>query len=167
MSDERETAAMVIKFVFDRKGKDVMTREEIVLSLSADQSWLSPEEAKGFVRNSIGSGLIRQSGEGFAPTQEVLEASLPMAFNPDADRMRGWAKKRDLFQETLDSVVRSTGLEKKKIISEANRIKARLNIDVKVALLMVAMKHGVDVSEMAEEVERDLVARRIDEEENS
>lgn len=168
MSEERETAALVMKFIFQKSGKDVMTREEILISLSAEQAWLSPEEAKGFLRNSIGRGLIRHSPDGLTPSQEVKDAPISgLVFNPDRNHMVQWSKKQDLFQKTLNEIINSTGMEKKKIIAEANKIAHRLNVDAKVALLMVGMRHGIDVSGMADEIEQDLIERRIDEEEKS
>jgi len=170
MTEQRETAAMAVKFIYRKKGKDVLTGEEIVLSLSTDQSWLSPEEAKNFLKNCIGRGLLKleKESDGISPTQEVTDAVLPkLAFSPDIKHMQEWAKKQDLFQLTLGKIVSLTGMEKKQVIAEANVIQKRLNIDVKVAMLMVAIKHGLDVSDIVGDIEQDLIERRINEEENS
>ncbi len=168
MTEQRETAAMAIKFIYQRSGKDVMSREEIVLSLSADQKWLSPDQARHFLENCIGRGLIRQSSEGLSLSEEVMDIDMPkLAFIPDEEQIKGWAKKRDLFQSTVDMIVSRTGMEKKEVIADANRMKGRLNVDIKVALLIVAMKCGLDVSGLVDEIEQDLIERRINEKKNS
>ncbi len=168
MTEQRETAAMALKFIYQRSGRDTMSREEIVLSISADQKWLSPEEARHFLDNCISKGLIRQSSDGLLPTEEVMESPLPkLAFNPDRERMKEWARKRDLLQSTIDMIVSQTKMKKKEVIAEANRIKGHLNVDIKVALLIVAMKRSLDVSGLVDEIERDLIERRINEEKNS
>ena len=168
MTEQRETAAMAIKFIYQRSGRDVMSREEIVLSLSADQKWLSPEEARHFLENCIGKGLITESSDGLSPTEAVTDIDMPkLAFIPDVEQMKGWAKKRDLFQSTVDMIVSQTKMKKKEVMADANRIKGRLNVDIKVALLIVAMKRGLDVSGLADEIEQDLIERRINEKKNS
>ncbi len=169
MTDERETAAMAIKFIYRRSGRDTMTREEIVLSISANQKWLSPEEAADFLKACLGKGLVKESSDGeISMSSDVADIDLPaLAFNPDIEQMKGWARKRDLFQSTVDMVVGQTKMKKKEVIADANRIKGRLNVDIKVALLIVAMKRGLDVSGLADEIERDLVERRINEEKSS
>lgn|GEM_PF-2380462 len=166
-SKEREVAAKVIKFVYEKSGSDSIERNDFIQSISTDQKWLSPEDAKKFLDNSIRRGLIYESRDGLlSPSEEVMVATLPaLAFTPDEESMKEWAKKLESFDLALSAVMEQTNMAKKDIIAEANSIKDKLNVDVRVAILIVGLRNGMDVSALADEVEQDLVERRINEEE--
>lgn len=166
---EREMVAKAIKFVYEKSGSDSMERNDFIQSISTDQHWLSPEDAANFLDNSIRRGLIYESQDGLlSPSEEVMAAPLPpLAFTPDEDSLKEWARRSDSLQSALSAVMEQTGMTKRDIMAEANRIKTRLNVDIRVAILIVGMRQGLDVSALADEVEQDLIERRINEEENA
>ena len=57
-----------LSYLYQRKGTDVISEKELVLSVSMDLGWFSPNEAKELVKICSELKLLKKTENGLVPT---------------------------------------------------------------------------------------------------
>jgi hypothetical protein len=153
---------------FRIKGKNVVTENEFVMSVSMDLRWMLPREAKELLTLLISEGHLKDDGQHIRPAFDVHATDVPLGFKPSADILkmkRTGVKKEaagppagDVLAELMEKAV-SIGLKKKDFIVSVNAVQKRMNVDIEIAALLMLRENGADISEYLSRVETVLSER--------
>lgn len=152
-----EQLKQVVAYIFKGKGKEIMSEQEFVFSVSMDLHWFSPEDCKKLLSTCIQADILVKEPSGLRPNFDFKNFPLPIDFKPSRDILE---YKRDLFLEILTVIEKNTKLERRAIIAEINKLQNGLNIEVEVAALLLAKKNNIDVLRYISDVERAVSKRR-------
>ncbi len=122
--------------LFLGEGREALTEDEALLSISVKRRWFSPELAKIFIENALSSGLIKRDGKYIKPSFEYGELEIPYGYYPD------------------DSVL-ATGEETEDIPVDALSMDYPFTDEVK--SLIYLMRKGEDVRNKLDAVEKKLM----------
>jgi hypothetical protein len=136
---------------FRDEGRDRVGEGAFVVALSLDRDWFSPDQAKRVVDVAAGRGLIERDGNDVIAQFDPAEVTVPEEFVPDESVLR----KQSAFERVLDGVV-AAGVEKQAAVAAINDRQRELGVTLEAAAVLYARRRGVDVSEAAERVLRDL-----------
>lgn len=138
---------------FRQKGKRRLGEGEIVVALSLDRSWFSPDQAKRLVSISTGRGLLEEVDGDYEPTFDPGSVTVPEGFTPDESILR----EQSTFERALDRLV-DGGMEKQAAVAATNRKQRDLDVTIETAAVLVAREHGIELPEIAEAVVDELEA---------
>ncbi len=128
-----------------------MTESEFVVALSLDRDWFSPDQAKRLVTVAAGEGVLERHDDEIELTIDQSTVDVPDAFEPDESIL----KQRTTFEQILGSIVDS-GIEKQTAVAEINRLQTELSITIEAAAVLYGRQNGLDVSQLAHTVEKEL-----------
>lgn len=162
MTDE---LAVCVAAYFRSIGKDVTTSEEFVMTASLKMKWMSPSDAKSLLAHLVSHNLVTNKDGFIRPNGDVSSIDVPMAYRPSAElvsRIHGVApaprvsetknsNDADVFQE-LKEMATGSGMVIGEFVKSCNTIQKRLNIDIRVAALIVLRDKGLDVGKYMERV---------------
>ena len=136
---------------FRQQGARSLGEGEFVVALSLDREWFSPDQAKRLVDVAVGRGLLDTDDGDLRPTFDVDAVAVPEGFTPDTDILR----EQSAFEQLLDLMV-DGGLDKQEAVAATNETQRRLGIRLEAAAVVVARRHGLDCSSVAETVRAEL-----------
>ncbi len=136
---------------FRDAGRDRVGEGAFVVALSLDRDWFSPDQAKRVVDVAAGRGLIERDGNDVIAQFDPAEVAVPEDFAPDESVLR----EQSAFERVLEAVV-AAGVEKQAAVAAINDRQRELGVTLEAAAVLYARRQGVDVSEAAERVARDL-----------
>lgn len=130
---------------FKRKGKDALKESEIVMALSFDLKWFTPEQAKKVVQEAEKTGLLKREGDIIRPAFELSSVEPPQGFKPDEER--------SLFDRIIERITAETGMDKRKVIALINKKQDELSklVEIEVSAILVALEHGVVMDNFIDE----------------
>jgi hypothetical protein len=147
-----------LSYLYQRKGTDVISEKELVLSVSMDLGWFSPNEAKELVKICSELKLLKKTEHGLVPTFDYNSISVPIDLRPSKNIL-----KLESQEPLLLSIVRRIESKSQKkrnmIMAEINKKQVALNVEIEVAAIIVAKYHGVDVSGYLREAESEIYER--------
>jgi len=129
---------------FNQRGVESMSESELVVALSLDRDWFSPDQAKRLIDVGAGEGLLERNGDDVTVTFDPAEIRLPEEFEPDESVLQ----QRSTFEQLLERVVDS-GVEKQTAVAEINQIQADLAVSIEAAAALYARQNGIEVPELA------------------
>ena len=151
MDDLRMAAAAF----FRNRGKNVVTDNEFIMTVSMDLRWMMPGEAENLLMLLSDHGHVKKDGEYVRPMFDVHATDVPLGFKPNADILKKARPKRapdgDLLAELM-GIAESSGMKKKDFIVSVNAIQKRINVDIEVAALIMLRERGTDISGYADAV---------------
>jgi hypothetical protein len=132
---------------FKRKGKDALKESEIVMALSFDLKWFTPEQAKKVVQEAEKTGLIKREGDIIRPAFELSSVEPPQGFKPDV------LEERSLFDRIIESITVETGMDKRRVIALVNKKQDELSklVEIEVSAILVALEHGIVMDNFIDE----------------
>ena len=136
---------------FRQKGKQALGEGEIVVALSLDRDWFSPDQAKRLVSVALARGLLESVDGELRPTFDPDNVAVPEDFSPDESILR----EQSTFEKALDSLI-ADGLEKQDAVAEANRVQQQLGVTIETAAVLIARRRGIDVDALAQTVVSEL-----------
>ncbi|MCL9816643.1 DUF2240 family protein [Natronocalculus amylovorans] len=136
---------------FRQKGKRALGEGEIVVALSLDRDWFSPDQAKRLVDVALGRGLLESVDGELRPTFDPDDVVIPEDFSPDESILR----EQSTFEKALDSLV-ADGIQKQDAVAKANTVQQELGVTIETAAVIVARRRGVNVDELATTVVHEL-----------
>ena len=145
--------------LFRKKGKSSLTEKEFVFAASLDLRWFTPKDAQKFLDISMDSELLVLDSEKVKPTFDYKSIEIPKGYAPAIELLQSSVKPKGIFLKVIDQISTEKDISSKDIISEVNQTQDRMNIAVEVAALIVARKHGIDVSGYIDQVEEDIGTR--------
>ena len=135
---------------FARAGSDRLGRSDVVVSLSLDRDWFSPDQAKRLVDVAASEGLLEQDGDELLVTFDASSVHVPEDFAPDESILR----QRSTFERVLDAIV-DAGIEKQTAVAAINGLQTELGLTLSAAAVVYARRQGLDVVEFAERAKED------------
>jgi len=141
MSLERAVAAP-----FLAEGRRRLSESDVVVALSLDRDWFTPDQAERLVDVAEGEGLLAREEDGDLVVQFDLDAiELSDGFVPDEEVLR----ERDTFERLLDALV-DAGADKREAVAAINGLQSDLGVTVEAAAVVYARRQGLDVDHHAE-----------------
>jgi hypothetical protein len=145
-------------FLFQRKGKDILTEKELILSASMDLGWFTPDEAKQLVDICLELKLLSREDTGLTPNFDYKNYFIPIDFTPSENILLMEAQEPLLFS-ILRHIDSKTGLGRSKIMSEINKKQDTLDVEIEVAAILIAKKYEIDISGFLREAESEIFRR--------
>ena len=133
-SSEMRTAVAAL---FLGEGKDALTEDEALLSISVKRRWFSPELAKKFMENALSSGLIKRDGGHIRPSFEYSDVEIPYGYYPD------------------DSVLHAMDEKTEDVSADALSMDYPFTDEVK--SLIYLMRKGEDIRDKLDTIEKKLM----------
>ncbi len=154
-----------IIYLFQRKGKDVLSEKELILSASMDLGWFTPNEAKQLVDICIELKLLSKDESGLKPNFDYKTQVIPIDFSPSKNILQLEAQEPLLFS-ILRHINTKTKLPRSAIMSEINKKQDALDVEIEVAAILIAKKYDVDISGFLREAESEIFKRANNEEQD-
>ena len=136
---------------FRQRGTDRMAESELVVALSLDRNWFSPDQAKSLVDVATSEGLLERDGDELVVGFGATTTEIPDGFTPGEEILQS----RSAFERILDTVVES-GIEKQTAVAGINAVQSDLGVTLDVAAVVYARREGVHVGDVAAEIQEEL-----------
>ncbi|MGM0371542.1 MAG: DUF2240 family protein [Halobacteriota archaeon] len=136
---------------FQRAGRDQLTEQAFVVDLAVDRNWVSPDQAKKLIELGQKRGLLQATDEGLQATFDPASVTVPDGFVPDETLFQD----RSPVEAVIDTLVAS-GRERRETVAAINSLQQSLSVTAGTAAVLHARRSGVDVSEIATEVNTEL-----------
>ncbi len=153
---ELETCLAVL---FKRKGKNVMTETEFMLTVSFDYRWFTPKEAQMLLDVSVKKGLLVRTEEFLKPSFDIKDIEASLSFRPSKAVLSAEKEEVSIFAQLVQLISDKGGLKKRDAVARINRTQERLGVDVEVAAVLVARDLGIDVAAYLEPVKKEILSR--------
>lgn len=147
-----------LAFLFQRKGKNVLSEKELTMSVSMDLGWFSPDEAKRLIDVGLELKLLSKGNEGLSPTFDYEALTIPIDFSPPRNILEVESQE-PLLLAIVRNIQDKTNLDKNKVMAEVNKKQNALKVDIEVAAILVAKRYDVDISGFLREVESKIFKR--------
>jgi len=121
-----------------------MTMSELVYTLSLDLKWFSHEISKKVVERALDMGIIVKENGDVLPAFDLNEISIPPNFKPDIRKVLS----SSVFDEVVADISFKIGKTVPEVIAEINQLQEKFNymLEIEVVALILAKKHGIDIS---------------------
>lgn len=153
-----EELVKTIVFLFQRKGRDVLSEKELVLSASLDLGWFSPQEAKQFVEVCLKLKLLTREENGLKPSFDYKSHSIKIDFTPSKNILL-LESQEPLLLAIVRNIEEKTQLARSAVMAEINKKQDGLDIEIEVAAILIAKKYGLDISGFLREAEVEIIKR--------
>jgi hypothetical protein len=147
-----------LSYLYQRKGTDVLSEKELVLSVSMDLGWFSPEEAKQLLDICLELKLIKKTKHGLSPAFDYLSMTVPIDLIPNKNILKVESQE-PLLLSIIRNIENKTQKKRSSIMSEINKKQVGLNVEIEVAAIIVAKNNGVDISGFLREAEAEIYKR--------
>jgi hypothetical protein len=147
-----------LAYLFQRKGKNILSEKELTMSVSMDLAWFSPDEAKRLIDVGLELKLLSKDENGLSPTFDYEALTIPLDFAPSRTILEVESQE-PLLLAIVRNIQEKTNLEKNKIMAEINKKQNALLVDIEVAAILVARKYDIDISGFLREVESEIFKR--------
>jgi len=163
---------IALSTLFRRKGGLGQTEKDLMHAMTFDLHWFGATEAKALVDAGLDEDLLKKDGDKIKPNFDIQGVSVPIMYTPSekfVSELRSYTPKTKIeseknekipvFRKILLRISEKTGIAKTEIMREINRKKERLNMEIEVVGLIVAKRHGIDISDLILECESEILAR--------
>ena len=147
-----------LAYLFQRKGRKVLSESELTLSASMDLGWFSPKEAKRLIDVGLELKLLSVKEEGISPTFDYEALTIPIDFRPSRNILEVESQE-PLLLAIVSNIEEKTHKNKNSIMAEVNKKQNALKVDIEVAAILVAKSYDVDITGFLREVEADIFKR--------
>ena len=151
---------IILTFLFKRSGKEKLSFSELYLGLSIDLNWFTPEDAKKFINKAIEKKYLKKENHLIMPSFNVEKVSVPIGFSPtkqiffQEEIKKTENKEKDIFSKMILRFEKISKLNKEKILDNIKKIEQEKNVIPEIALLLLAKKENIDLSEFFEKIEK-------------
>lgn len=150
---------------FRNKGKNVITENEFLMTISMDLRWMSYSSAKLMLSKLLDEKILKKNGDTLIPAFKIEDVDVPVAYKPSQHLMS--LLKTPTAKNSLDDSLLSTmiseaikmGMTKEYFVNESKSISEKLNVDVLVAGLIIFRDNGSDITSMADKVCKTLLSK--------
>jgi hypothetical protein len=152
-------AKIIIAFLFKRSGKTALKDTELYLPLSMELGWFSAKEAQEFVKYSLKKELLVKKDETLHPNFPVEKTSIPVGFTPTKklfSEKTHEEKEENVLEDIVAQISIQTNRNDQEILKEINSEEEEKNILPEVAVLYLARKYNVDMTDWYDVVEQKL-----------
>jgi hypothetical protein len=153
-----EQLMQALGYLFQRKGSDVLSEKELILSASMDMGWFSPDEAKQLIDVGLELKLLYKTEGGLKPTFDYKSLEIPIDLTPKKNILQ-LESQEPLLLSIVRNIDERTDLGRNEIMAEINRKQDALNVEIEVAAILIAQKYAVDISGFLREAESEIYKR--------
>ena len=148
-----------LALLFRRKGKNILTEKELVFSASMDYRWFTPKEAQRLLELGIKRGLLTKTDGLVKPNFDYKRIDIPASYRPSQNTLMDEPGDVSLFSRILDTISAASKWKKREIVARINKIQERLEVDIEVAALALALDVGAKVDDLADAVRAEVLGR--------
>jgi hypothetical protein len=130
---------------FRTRGRRRLPESDVVVALSLDRDWFTPDQAKRLVDVAEGEGLLAREDGDLAVQFDPECVEVPDGFVPDESILQ----ERDTFRRVLDALI-DAGIDKQEAVAAINALQSDLGVTVETAAVLHARRQGLDVTAAAE-----------------
>ncbi len=124
--------------MFQRKGSSSMPVDDFIYGPAADLGWFTSKEMRKVLDIAKKAGFIIMENDTVKTNFDPSSVDIPLGFRPSKDILEEDVK-RPIFQRILDEMMAAAkNMSKSDIISKVNEKQEKMNIEIEVALLLVA-----------------------------
>jgi hypothetical protein len=152
-------AKIIIAFLFNRSGKTALKDTELYLPLSMELGWFSTKDAQEFVKYSLKKELLIKKDGLLHPNFPVEKTSIPVGFTPTKKLFSEKThdeKKENILEDIAAQISTQTNRSHQEILKEITSEEKEKNILPEVAVLYLARKYSVDMTDWYDAVEQKL-----------
>ena len=152
-------AKIIIAFLFNRSGKTALKDTELYLPLSMELGWFSTKEAQEFVKYSLKKELLIKKDGLLHPNFPVEKTSIPVGFTPTKNLFSEKTheeKKENILEGIIAQISAQTNRSYQDILKEITSEGREKNILPEVAVLYLARKYNIDMTDWYDAVEQKL-----------
>lgn len=149
-----------LSYLFQRKGKDALSEKELILSVSMDLGWFSPDDAKQLVDVCLELRLLSRTDDGLKPNFDYKALTIPIDFTPSKSILQ-LESQEPLLLSIVRTIDKKTGLGRNNIMAEINKKQNLLDVEIEVAAILVAKNYGADISGFLREAEAEIFNRAV------
>ena len=152
-------AKIIIAFLFNRSGKTALKDTELYLPLSMELGWFSTKEAQEFVKYSLKKELLIKKDVLLHPNFSVENTSIPVGFTPTKklfSEKTHEEKKENILEDIVAQISSQTNRNHQDILKEITSEEKEKNILPEVAVLYLARKYNIDMTDWYDVVEQKL-----------
>lgn len=148
-----EELRRVVAGVFQRKGREAMTRTEFKHGLSLDLGWFPPAGARTVLERALQTGMLSELGEELRPTFDLHTVEIPLGWRPGGTR----EERPEPFVDRAFRVVEGR-MGRERFEQEVQAVIAGSGglLLPSAAALIVVHRHGGHAPELLEEAAREL-----------
>ncbi|MEW5760610.1 MAG: DUF2240 family protein [Candidatus Thermoplasmatota archaeon] len=158
--DELKTA---VALLFKRKGKELLSDDEFILSASMDLHWLSPNDARKLLVLGLENGILTRKDGKITPNFSYKSITAPLDFKPNIQQIEQTVTKtiegESLFLRIVDEIAKNTKMDRRTIIAEVNKKQERINAEVEAIAILVGIEHGVELKKYIKNVEEEIIKK--------
>jgi hypothetical protein len=140
---------------FIQHGTDRLQEHAVVVALSLDRDWFSPDQAKRLIDVATQEGLLDHEDGDLVAAFDPTDVRIPEEFVPEEDLLR----ERSAFERVLDALV-AEGVEKHEAVGAINGLQGELGVTIETAAVVYARRRGIDVSELVPVARSALIEER-------
>ncbi len=144
--------------LFQRRGKDILSDNELILSASMDLGWFSPDEVKQLIDVCLELKLLNRTEQGLKPSFDYKALSIPIDFTPSKNILEVESQE-PLLLSIVRSIDEKTGLGRNNIMAEINKKQVALDVEIEVAAILIAKNYEVEISGFLREAEAEIFKR--------
>jgi hypothetical protein len=152
-------AKIIIAFLFNRSGKTALKDTEVYLPLSMELGWFSTKEAQEFVKYSLTKELFIKKDGLLHPNFPVEKTSIPVGFTPTKKLFNEQThdeKKERLLEDIVAQISTQTNRNHQEVLKETTSEEKEKKILPEVAVLFLARKYNVEMTDWYDAVEQKL-----------
>jgi hypothetical protein len=151
-------------YLYQRKGADVVSEKELILTVSMDLGWFSPDEAKQLLNICLELKLLKKTKHGLTPTFDYHKMTVPIDLKPNKNMLK-LESQEPLLLSIVRNIESKTQKKRSTIMSEINKKQVNLNVEIEVAAIIIAKSNDIDVSGYLREAEAEIYkrAQKVDE----
>jgi hypothetical protein len=153
-------AKIILAFLFNRSGKTMLPEAELYLPLSMELGWFSTKESQQFVKYAMKKELLMKKDGMLSPNFTLEKIKIPVGFTPTKktfSETTDQQKEEDIIEEIVSHIYAQTHQDRTEIHDEIKKEEKEKNLLAEVAVLYVARKHRVDISDWYDRVENSIV----------
>jgi hypothetical protein len=153
-------AKIILAFLFNRSGKTMLPEAELYLPLSMELGWFSTKESQQFVKYAMKKELLVKKDGMLSPNFTLEKIKIPVGFTPTKktfSETTDQQKEGDIIEEIVSHIYAQTHQDRTEIRDEIKKEEKEKNLFAEVAVLYVARKHRVDISDWYDRVENSIV----------
>lgn len=140
---------------FVQHGTDRLQENTVVVALSLDRDWFSPDQAKRLIDVATREGLVTREDGDLVAAFDPTAVTIPEEFVPDEDLLR----ERSAFERVLDALV-AEDVEKQEAVGAINGLQGELGLTIEAAAVVYARREGIDVDDLVPVARSALIEER-------
>jgi hypothetical protein len=147
-----EELKRTVAFLFQGEG-DELEKEDFIYRQSVDLEWFSSDGARKLLELAEKKGFVTVENDVVKAKIDYNNVDIPMGFEPGPDLIED-SGEENVFDTLMREVLSRADMNRQELIARANRKQDKLNIDIKVAILMVAQEEELDLPDKLEYIEK-------------